>query len=119
MAVSEEATPAAAVSEEAPATDAATFLNPAPSLPEPEPTVATAPQVTAANAPPPAPALQEKAQPEFRLTGIIYTGARPAAIVNRKTVYVGDHVSGATVVSIDRSQVTLQINGQRRTCVLR
>ena len=72
-----EATPAMAVSEEAPATDAATAPDPAPALPEPEPTVATAPQVTATNAPPPTPAPQEKARPEFRLSGIIYTVARP------------------------------------------
>jgi putative nucleotidyltransferase with HDIG domain len=110
-----EATPATTVSEEAPATDAATLLNPAPSLPEPEPMVAIAPQVTAANAPPP----EEKAQLEFRLTGIIYMLARPAAIVNRETVFVGDQVSGATVVAIGRTQVTLEINGQRKTCVLR
>ena len=77
-----------------------------------------APQVTATNAPQPTPAPQEKAQPEFRLSAIIYTVARPSAIVNRETVHVGDHVSGATVVAIDRTQVTLQINGQRKTCVL-
>ena len=75
--------------------------------------------MTATNTRPPALAPQEKAQPEFRLSGIIYTLARPAAIVNRKTVYVGDRVSGATVVGIDRTHVTLQINGQRKTCVLR
>jgi hypothetical protein len=107
-----------AVSEEAPATDAAIAPDPAPTLPAPEPIVATAPQVAATNAPPPTPAPQEKAQPEFRVNGIIYTVARPAAIVNGQTVYVGDWVSGATVVGIDRTQVTLQINGQRKACVL-
>jgi type II secretory pathway component PulC len=92
---------------------------PAPALPEPEPTVAVAPQVTATVVTPPAPAPAEKPQPEFRLNGIIYTVARPAAIVNRQTVYVGDRLSGATVVRIDRTQVTLQINGQRKTYSLR
>jgi HD-like signal output (HDOD) protein len=114
-----EVAPAMAVSEQAPARDVAAAPDAVPLLPEPEPAVATAPEVTATNAPPPTPAPQEKAQPEFRLNGIIYTVTRPAAIVNGQTVYVGDWVSGATVVGIDRTQVTLQINGQRKTCVLR
>jgi putative nucleotidyltransferase with HDIG domain len=114
-----EATAAMAVSDEAPAADAASAPNPAPTVPKSEPTVATAPQVTAANAPPPTLAPEAKAQPEFRLNGIIYTVARPVAIVNGQTVCVGDKVSGATVVGIDQTHVTLQINGQRKTCVLR
>ncbi len=114
-----EATPAMAVSDEEPATDPTTAPNPAPPLPEPQPTVATAPQVTATNPPPATPAPEAKPLPVFRLSGIIYTVARPAAIVNGQTVYVGSRVSGATVVGIDRTQVTLHINGQRKTCVLR
>jgi hypothetical protein len=75
--------------------------------------VATAAQLTATNAPPPTLATEEKAWPDFRLNGIIFTVARPAAIVNGQTVYVGDRVSGATVAAIDRTYVTLQINGRR------
>jgi HD-like signal output (HDOD) protein len=119
MADSKEAMPAMSGSGEASATVAASFLNPAPSLPEPEATVPTTPQVAATVAPPLTAAPQEKPQPEFRLSGIIYTAARPSAIVNRQMVYVGDQVSGATVVGIDRTQVTLQINGQRKTFALR
>jgi putative nucleotidyltransferase with HDIG domain len=118
IAVSEEEL-AMAVSEEEPATDLATDPDPAPALPESVPTVATAPQVTVTNAPPPTLAPKEQPQPVFRINGIIYTVRRPSAIVNGQTVYVGDWVSGATVVSIDRTQVTLQLNGQRKTCVLR
>lgn len=110
-----EATPATAVSEETLATVTALFLNPAPALSEPEPIVPTAPLAAATQASP----AREKAQPEFRLNGIIYAVGRSAAIVNRQTVCVGDWVSGATVVAIDRTQVTLQINGQRKTLVLR
>jgi hypothetical protein len=113
-----ETTPAMEVSEDASATEADTAPDPAPALPKPEPTVATAPPVTATNAPPPTPAPLEQAWPEFRLSCIIYTVARPSAIVNRETVYVGDQVGGATVVGIDRTRVTLEINGQRKTCVL-
>jgi type II secretory pathway component PulC len=107
-----------AVSEDAPATDAATAPDSALTLPEPEPALATVPQVTATNSPSPTPAPREKGQPEFRLSGIIYSVARPCAIVNRETVFLGDQVSGATVVGINRTQVTLQINGQRKTLAL-
>ena len=58
-------------------------------------------------------------KPEFRLSGIFYSSAQPAAIVNGQTVNVGDEVDGATVVSIERTIVTLQINGQRKTYRLR
>jgi len=113
-----EAAPAMEVSEEGPAMDAATAIDPAPTVPKSEPTVATAPRVTATKSPAPALAPQEKAQPSFRLSGIIYTAARPSAIVNREMVYVGDRVSGATVIGISQTQVTLQINGQRKTLAL-
>jgi HD-like signal output (HDOD) protein/CheY-like chemotaxis protein len=89
------------------------------SLPAPEPTPAIGPQATAANVPPPSSAPEEKPLPDFRLNGIIYAVASPSAIVNGKTVFVGDRVSGATVISIGRTDVTLQLNGVRRTCVLR
>ncbi len=106
-------------SEEAPVMDGAAFLDPAPSQPEPKPTAATASQVVATHSPPPAPAPPAKEPPEFRLNGLIYTVARPVAIVNGQTVHVGDRVNGATVVGINRMLVTLQINGQRKTYALR
>ncbi len=110
-----EAAPAMVVSEEAPSMEAITIPESAPSPPEPEPTVAPAPQVTATNPPLPALAPEEKPLPVLRLSGIIYTADRPVAIVNGQTVCVGSRVSGATVIGIDRTQVTLQINGQRTT----
>jgi hypothetical protein len=111
-----EPEPAEAIAPPLPATRAPALAL-APALPEPGPTVAAAPQAAAKAAPAPAP--DAKKQPDFRLSGIIYTVARPAAIVNGQTVFVGDWVNGATVVSIDRTQVTLQINGQHKTCVFR
>jgi hypothetical protein len=39
--------------------------------------------------------------------------------VNGQTVSIGDQVDGATVVGIERTTVTLEINGQRKTCQLR
>jgi type II secretory pathway component PulC len=87
-------------------------------LPQPEPTVAPVAQVTATNASPPTLVPREKAHGNFRLNGIIYTVARPVAIVNGQTVCVGDQVGGATIVGIDQTQVTLQTKGLRITLVL-
>jgi putative nucleotidyltransferase with HDIG domain len=106
---------------------------PAPSLPVPKPAVATAPAetapaetvpetttpaATATNDPLPSVATQPK-PPGFRLNGIIYGTARPSAMVNGKTVYVGDQVDGATVVAIGPDIVTLLVDGQRKTYKLR
>ena len=113
-----ESAPDMAVLEEAPLMSATAAPDPVPLLPLSEPTVVIVPQVAATKAPPPTLVPQEQAHPSFRLNGIIYTVARPVAIVNGQTVYVGDKVSGATVVSIDQTQVTLQINRQRQILVL-
>jgi hypothetical protein len=50
--------------------------------------------------------------PRFRLNGIIYNAAHPTAILNGETVAVGSVLNDATVLSITRDHVTLQINGQ-------
>ena len=76
------------------------------------PTLVDAPRTTT----PPAP--DKNASPEFRLKGIIYS-SRPSAILNGQIVSPGDKVSGATVVEIGPTAVTLQINGQRKTIELR
>ena len=90
------------------------------------PTVATAPAsavpvatipAAVTNVPSPG-AAPQPTQPEFRLNGIIYT-TRPSAIVNGQMVKIGDQVDGATIVAIGRTTVTLQVNGQRKTCALR
>jgi MSHA biogenesis protein MshK len=62
---------------------------------------------------------QPKPQPKFRLSAIIYTAVRPSAIVNGQTVNLGDYVDGATVVGITPTTVTLELNGHRKTYVLR
>jgi hypothetical protein len=75
-------------------------------------------QPVATNQPPTA-APQEKAAPEFRLSGIIYSPERPSAIVNHRTVSLGERVNGATVLYIGPNSVTLLINGQSKTYELR
>jgi HD-like signal output (HDOD) protein/CheY-like chemotaxis protein len=57
--------------------------------------------------------------PEFRLSGIFYTPPRPSAILNGETVFVGDQVNGARVLTIGQTAVTLQVDGQRKTLTLR
>ena len=113
-----QVTPAPTVSEPAPATNNVAAPEPAVSKPAPEPTPAIVSQPTVTNVPPPSLPPKESPLPDFRLNGIIYT-ARPSAIVNGVTVYVGDQVDGATVISIRPTDVTLQINGLRKTYPLR
>ena len=42
------------------------------------------------------------------LQGIYYRPAKPSAVINAKTVYVGDKVAQAKVLAIDRREVTVQ-----------
>ena len=100
-------------------TSASAVAEPTASQPQPEPTPATALQEPLGNVPTAVLSPKESAAPEFRLNGIIYTVARPSAIVNGKTVFIGEQVNGATVISISQTAVTLQIDGQRRTYDLR
>ena len=114
-----QVTPAVAVSQPAPATNAAPVPKPVISQPAPEPALAVASQAAVTNVPPPSLPPKQTAAPEFRLNGIIYTLARPSAILNGRTVYVGDELNGATVIRISQNQVTLQINGLHKTYDLR
>jgi MSHA biogenesis protein MshK len=89
------------------------------------PAKAAAAPTSATTIPSPAPAANslaanadKPAQAGFRLKGIIYT-TRPLAIINGKTVTLGDHVDGATVFAIGASSVTLLINGEHKTLQLR
>ena len=55
--------------------------------------------------------------PEPKLQGILFDSARPCAIVDGRTVFVGGHVGGFRVTAISKSDVTLK-NGTE-TKVLR
>ena len=89
-----------------------------PVVPEPEPKLAPKVAATATNAivTPHVP-VETKivAKPLLQLNGILYSASRPAAIVNGKTVFVGEQVDGATVINISQNSVTIEINGKRRT----
>ncbi len=49
--------------------------------------------------------------PGWKLSAIVFSHSLPMAIVNGKTVRVGDIVDRAKVVSIDQKKVTLLYNG--------
>jgi hypothetical protein len=65
--------------------------------------------------PPPQPTVQPQArlapvsQPAYKLGGIFYRLSSPAAVVNNKTVYVGDRVDKARVRSIQKDAVVLEL----------
>lgn len=77
--------------------------------------VPAAPAMTMAAAPATAPATPPP--PAFRLQGITFSASAPSALVNGRTVFVGDEVDGAMVTRIDQRSVTLAVEG--RTQVLR
>lgn len=57
--------------------------------------------------------------PNLKLQGIYYRIKRPSALINNRTVHVGDTIEGARVVSIQRFSVKLQMGGQTRDLSLR
>lgn len=50
--------------------------------------------------------------PPLKLQGIFYRPSNPTAMINGKTVAVGEIVQGANVLKIERQQVTLERNGK-------
>lgn len=48
----------------------------------------------------------------------IRAGSSPIAVINQERVTIGDVVGGATVIGIERSSVTLSINGEERNISL-
>jgi biotin carboxyl carrier protein len=53
-----------------------------------------------------------------KLRGIFYNPTRPSAVLNSKTVYVGDTVSGHRVVAITVTDVTVEIAGKKSVLTL-
>ena len=48
---------------------------------------------------------------EFEVTFVRASSNSPMAIVNDQRVTIGDVISGATVVAIDRNSVTMEVDG--------
>lgn len=55
----------------------------------------------------------------FRLQGIFYRPSSPSAVINSKTVFVGDTVADAKVKSIDQRSVVLDLGTQTQVLTLR
>ena len=58
------------------------------------------------------PSITDVPKPVIILQGIVYDPVHPWAIVNGKSIYLGDNVSGMRVTKISRSSITLVGNGQ-------
>ena len=56
------------------------------------------------------PKQKTKVKQGYKLNYLLYASARKQAIINGKTVTVGDHVSGAKVLKITESSVHLLVN---------
>jgi len=60
----------------------------------------------------------DEAPASFRLQGIFYRPANPSAVVNSKTVFVGDRIANAKVKAIDHQSVTLDVAGETKVLTL-
>jgi len=67
-------------------------------------------QAVSANPPPPAVA----PFPDLRIKAILFRTKDPLAIINTKTLGVGDTIEGARVVKIQRKIVTIEFHGEVR-----
>ena len=56
--------------------------------------------------------------PEMRLQGIFYRVARPSVLINSRTLFINDKVEGVRVIAIDRQDVTLEFQGQRKVLTM-
>jgi hypothetical protein len=67
------------------------------------------------------PAAAEGASPfdAIQVQAIIYSTGHPVALINGKSLNVGEHIKGLEVVSIERSKVTLSSDGQLRSFPLK
>jgi len=54
-------------------------------------------------------------EPRWKLSGIVFNNLKPLAIINGKSVNVGDNVGKATVVEITQKSVVLDYGGSKVT----
>jgi hypothetical protein len=73
--------------------------------PPPAPTIVTQVIVIATNPPAPLP-------PALKLQMVLFSPSRPSAMINGKTVFVGDRIADARVVAITQTTVSVLQDGQ-------
>ncbi len=56
--------------------------------------------------------------PALKVQGIFYRAKNPSAMINGKSLFVGDHVAGATIVAITADSVTVELNGAKKVLTL-
>jgi len=101
--------------DEQPKTDSETLV--AAREPEPPAAPVVRPAVLAPTNAPVAVAVPAPAT-VYKLQGIYWRPSRPSAVVNSKTVYVGDRVENARVTAIDQESVTLTVNGESKVLLI-
>jgi len=78
----------------------------------------TPPLDTKKKAEPPVPAVVEVQFPELKLQGIIKGKKKVTALVNGKTISLGDRIEGATLTQIENESVVFEKSGTRRELFL-
>ncbi|HEY3864081.1 MAG TPA: hypothetical protein VGO59_19605 [Verrucomicrobiae bacterium] len=84
----------------------------------PPPAIAPAPAIETALASPAKPVPPPPWPVELKLMGIFFNQANPQALINARTVSVGDEIDGIRVTRIARDQVTVGWNGQSKQLTL-
>jgi hypothetical protein len=105
--------PAPAVAPQPGPTEAAASTAPAPTDAPGESTPADVPSAEPPPGPPP------PTFPTLKLQGIFYSRTKPSALINGRTLFLGDQVEGAVLKRIDALEVEVEYNGQTRTLSLR
>ena len=72
---------------------------------------------TAPAANPPTP-VEPAGFPKLVLQGVYYRPSRPSVVINSKTLYVGDKISQAKILAIDRREVTVQWGNEVRVLAI-
>ena len=66
-----------------------------------------------------APAAVTQEAPTFALESIIYSPSRRVAVINGRTLAEGESLGSLTLLKVDRRQVTVRIDKQRRVLLLK
>lgn len=57
--------------------------------------------------------------PDLKLQGVYYRLVKPSAMINNRTLYVGDRIEGVRLVEIKRHSVQLELGGEIKELSLR
>ena len=109
--------PQAAAATSEPQISSASLAQPVRPAAAPPPIVIEVPVVESSEPTPSVPAIKEArpakaGRPEFKINAIAWKNKEPRAIVNMQSIYEGDVIEGATVVSIKRKVVVFEYEGE-------